>query len=80
MLISAWVVLYLGIVPYGLGSNFFRTAGLKNELTTSSSAIFDTIGVREIGRKSLLTFRTSFALGIGIIFVNFQEDGSRLSL
>jgi hypothetical protein len=73
MLIRACVVDDFGTVPYWLESTTLRIAGLMNCSTTTSSASFETIGVNEMGLKSLFTVRTGFCFGMGITSANSKQ-------
>ena len=46
------------------------TAGLTYTSTMNSSAIFDKVGVREMGPKCLLTCRSGFCLGKAVSSIN----------
>lgn len=80
ILISACVVYDLGIVPYWFSAIFSTTAGLTCSFTMNSSAIFDRTGVKEIGRRCLLTSFTGFSLGTGTTSADFQDGGRQDSL
>jgi hypothetical protein len=83
MLIRACVVFERGTARNCWGSSFSMTAGLTYSVTTKSSANFDKIGVRDIGRRCFDTSWINFSLGIGIgigigiISASFQVVGRR---
>jgi hypothetical protein len=58
------VVEDLGIAPNWLGSITFKTAGAMYLDTTNSSATFEIVDVKEIGRRCLLILVTGLSLGI----------------
>ena len=68
------------MTPNWLGSKTSRTAGFNCSLVTNSSANFDRIGVREIGRRSLLTICTGVVFSIGTLLNIFQIESTRCSL
>jgi hypothetical protein len=57
-----------GTQPYWSGLICFKTVGFTCSCTTYSSVIFDIVGVREIGRRSLLN--SSMDLFFGIVEVS----------
>ena len=75
MLIRAWVVHDLGIVPNCRPSTIFNMAGLTNLSTTTSSATFDRTGVSDIGLKCKLISKTGFCFDKGVTFAIFQDAG-----
>ena len=77
MLIRACVIYERGTAPNCWGSSFSMTAGLIYSLATKSSANFDKIGVRDIGRRCFHISWINFSLGIGIISASFQVAGRR---
>jgi hypothetical protein len=80
ILISACVVDDFGTHPNWLALIFLSIACLTYSSTTNSSATLDNIGVREIGRRCLLTSVTGFCLGTGTISAIFQDIGRQPSL
>ena len=70
------------MVPNWLGATFSSNAGLiKSEtMKSSSSAIFERAGAREIGRSSFLGSDTCLTFGRGEMSASFQTEGSFCSL
>ena len=65
MVIRANVVEDLGMAPNCFFLILAKIAGFTCSSTTNSSAIFDIIGVSEIGRRSLFMSFGGFFFGIG---------------
>jgi hypothetical protein len=79
MLIMACLVLEFGMDPNCLLSILANTASFRCRSITKSSANFDRIGVKDIGRKWLFISVMGFFLGIATISSSFQDFGTRHS-
>ena len=73
--IKACVVYEKGAQPYWLDLICFKTAGFTRSCTTYSSAILNKVGVREIGRRSLLYSSMCWFFGMGMTLAFFHIVG-----